>query len=176
MNKLTLNELFSGIGAQRKALIRIGVPFEVVGISEIDKFAIKSYESIYGKTYNYGDIRTIKKLNYADFWTYSFPCTDISVAGKRAGINKNTRSGLLYEVQRLLEISKQHSELPKYLMLENVKNLVGKKFKADFDNWITYLDNFRVFNILESIKCKRFWYSTEQRTSLCNKYSQRFIL
>lgn len=156
MNKLTLNELFSGIGAQRKALIRIGVPFEVVGISEIDKFAIKSYESIYGKTYNYGDIRTIKKLNYADFWTYSFPCTDISVAGKRAGINKNTRSGLLYEVQRLLEISKQHSELPKYLMLENVKNLVGKKFKADFDNWITYLDNLGYSTYWKVLNAKDF--------------------
>ena len=156
MNKLTLNELFSGIGAQRKALIRIGVPFEVVGISEIDKFAIKSYESIYGKTYNYGDIRTIKKLNYADFWTYSFLCTDISVAGKRAGINKNTRSGLLYEVQRLLEISKQHGELPKYLMLENVKNLVGKKFKADFDNWITYLDHLGYSTYWKVLNAKDF--------------------
>ena len=75
MNKtLTVNELFSGIGAQRKALELLGIQHEVIGISEIDKYAIKSYESIYGKTRNYGDISKIEKLDYADFWTYSFPC------------------------------------------------------------------------------------------------------
>lgn len=90
---------------------------------------------------NYGDIGKIDKLDYADFWTYSFPCQDISVAGKQAGIKHGkTRSGLLYEVERLLEVAQEHDELPKYLMLENVKNLVGKKFKPQFIEWITRLD------------------------------------
>lgn len=53
---LTVNELFSGIGAFRKALINLGIPYKIVGISEVDKFAIKSYEALYGKTRNYGDI------------------------------------------------------------------------------------------------------------------------
>lgn len=73
-------------------------------------------------------------------WTYSFPCTDISVAGKQEGINSNTRSGLLYEVQRLLNIAKNDKTLPKFLLLENVKNLVGKKFKEQFNDWLEYLD------------------------------------
>ena len=141
MNVITVNELFSGIGAQRAALERLGVPHKIVGISEIDKYAIKSYEAIYGETRNYGDISKVEKLDYADFWTYSFPCTDISIAGKQAGIIQGqTRSGLLYEVQRLLEISKQHNELPKFLMLENVKNLVSKKFKPQFDDWLKWLN------------------------------------
>lgn len=93
-DKLTVNELFSGIGAQRKALLRLGIPHEVVGVCEIDKYAIQSYEAIFGKTYNYGDICTAPRLDYADLWTYSFPCQDISVAGKQQGINQNTRSGL----------------------------------------------------------------------------------
>src|SRR5574344_2131058 len=138
---LKVNELFAGIGAFREALIRTGIPHGVVGISEIDKYAIKSYEAIYGKTKNYGDVSKVDKLDYADLWTYGFPCQDISVAGKQAGIEKGkTRSGLLYEVERLLEKSKECGEQPKYLMLENVKNLVGKKFKPQFEAWIKRLD------------------------------------
>lgn len=118
-------ELFSGIGAQRKALQRLGLEHEIVGVSEIDKYAHQSYEAIFGETDNFGDITKIEKLPYADLWTYSFPCTDISVSGKQLGLN-GTRSGLLYEVERLLNISKDNNEPPKYLLLENVKNLVGK--------------------------------------------------
>ena len=133
-------ELFAGIGSQHSALKRLGIEFEVIGISEIDKYAIKSYEAIHGKVHNYGDISKIERLDYADFWTYSFPCQDLSVAGKQKGLGEGTRSGLLYEVERLLDVAKENDELPKYLMLENVKNLVGKKFKGDFDRWIGKLN------------------------------------
>ena len=137
---LTVNELFSGIGAPRKALINAGIDHKIIGISEIDKFAITSYEAIYGPTRNYGDISQIDKLDYADLWTYGFPCQDISHSGKQAGITEETRSGLLYQVKRLLQAAKRCGELPKWLLLENVKNLVGKKFKPDFDVWLEWLD------------------------------------
>ena len=92
-------------------------------------------------TNNLGDITRITQLRYADLWTYSFPCQDISLAGRLAGIVKGeTRSGLLYEVERLLEKAKETNTLPKYLMLENVKNLVGEKFKALFDKWVEKLN------------------------------------
>ena len=131
---ITVNELFSGIGAFRKALERLKIPHEIIGISEIDRYAIQSYNAIYGDTRNYGDISEIYKLDYADLWTYGFPCQDISVAGKGEGIKRGeTRSGLLYEVQRLLNIADVYDELPKYLIMENVKNLLGKQFRADFD-------------------------------------------
>lgn len=78
---IKVNELFAGIGAFRKALERLNIPHEIVGISEIDKYAIKSYEAIYGATRNYGDISKVAKLDYADLWTYGFPCQDISQAG-----------------------------------------------------------------------------------------------
>lgn len=138
---LKVNELFSGIGAFRKALLNLNIPHEIVGISEIDKYAIQSYEAMYGKTHNYGDISKINKLDYADMWTYGFPCQDISVAGEQLGIIKGvTRSGLLYEIQRLLTTSKECNELPKFLILENVKNLVGKQFKDKFLQWLDWLD------------------------------------
>lgn len=138
---LTVNELFAGIGAFRKALIRLGIPHDVVGISEIDKYAIKSYNAIYGETRNYGDISKVERLDYADLWTYGFPCQDISLAGQLKGIVKGeTRSGLLYEVQRLLAQAQSDDALPKYLIMENVKNLVSKKFRPDFEGWLGWLD------------------------------------
>lgn len=152
---LKVNELFSGIGAFRKALERLDIPHEVVGISEIDKYAISSYEAIYGETRNYGDISKVDKLDYADLWTYGFPCQDISLAGQQKGIVKGeTRSGLLYEVQRLLTASAMDDELPKYLILENVKNLVGKKFKADFDSWLEWLEEIGYNNYWQVINAK----------------------
>ena len=154
---LKVNELFAGIGAFREALIRTGIPHKIVGISEIDKYAIKSYEAIYGKTKNYGDISKVDKLDYADLWTYGFPCQDISVAGKQAGIEKGkTRSGLLYEVERLLEKSKECGELPKYLMLENVKNLVGKKFKPQFEEWLQKLDELGYNSYWQVLNAKNY--------------------
>lgn len=153
---ITVNELFSGIGAQRKALERLGIKHEVVGISEIDKYAIQSYEAIFGETYNYGDICKAPRLEYADLWTYSFPCQDISVAGQQKGINKDTRSGLLYEVQRLLEVAKDEGNLPKYLLLENVKNLVGKKFVSQFDNWLFYLQELGYDTYWQVLNAKNY--------------------
>ena len=157
---ITINELFSGIGAQVAALKRLGVEYETVGISEIDRFAIQSYEAINGKTRNYGDISKVEALDYADLWTYSFPCTDISLAGKQEGLTdktgKQTRSGLLFEVERLLKKSVEDGNQPKYLLLENVKNLVGKKFKPEFDKWLKTLDSLGYNNYWKVLNAKDY--------------------
>ena len=157
---ITINELFSGIGAQVAALKRLGIGYKVIGISEIDRFAIQSYEAINGKTRNYGDISKAESLDYADLWTYSFPCTDISLAGKQAGLTdetgKQTRSGLLFEVERLLRKSVEDGTQPKYLLLENVKNLVGKKFKPEFDKWLQTLDSLGYNNYWKVLNAKDY--------------------
>jgi len=153
---LDVIELFSGIGAQRKALEDASINHNVVAISEIDEFALKVYESLYGKTDNLGDIAKIEKLPKADLWTYSFPCTDISLSGRMHGLEKGsgTSSSLLWEVQRLLEVSKEKGELPKFLLLENVKNLVSKKFKPYFDEWCKYLENLGYKNFYKVMNSK----------------------
>ena len=157
---ITINELFSGIGAQVAALKRLGVEYKTIGISEIDRFAIQSYEAINGKTRNYGDISKAEALDYADLWTYSFPCTDISLAGKQEGLTdetgKQTRSGLLFEVERLLKKSVEDGNQPKYLLLENVKNLVGKKFKPEFDKWLKTLDSLGYNNYWKVLNAKDY--------------------
>lgn len=136
---LSVNELFSGIGAPRMALIDAGIDHQIVGISEIDKYAIKSYEAIYGPTRNYGDISKIDALDYADLWTYGFPCQDITTAGRMEGIKEGTRSGLLLQVGRLLMEAKKRNELPKMLLMENVKALTSHRHIDDFNAWIKFL-------------------------------------
>lgn len=89
-----------------------------------------------------GDISKIESLPYADLWTISFPCTNISVAGKMKGLkpNSGTASSLLWENIRLLKDSINRNESPKYLMFENVKNLVSKKFIGDFNDLLDVIN------------------------------------
>lgn len=139
---LKVIELFSGIGSQTQALKNIGVEHEVIAVSDNDRFADKAYRALHDPgVLNLGDIRQAKELPQADLWTYSFPCQDISVAGNQKGLDKDseTRSGLLWEVERLLIKAKETNTLPKYLLLENVKNLIGKNHKDNYDKWLSFL-------------------------------------
>lgn len=166
-NPLRLIELFAGIGSQTQALTNIGIAHKVVAISEIDKYAIQSYEAMHGKANNLGDIRKIEELPDADLWTYSFPCQDISVAGKGAGIKEGTRSGLLFEVERLLRVASEKGTLPKYLLLENVKNLVSKKFKADFDKWLDFLGDLGYTNYWKVLNAKDYGIPQNRERVFC---------
>ncbi len=166
-NPLRLIELFAGIGSQTQALTNIGIAHKVVAISEIDKYAIQSYEAMHGKANNLGDIRKIEELPNADLWTYSFPCQDISVAGKGAGIKEGTRSGLLFEVERLLRVASEKGTLPKYLLLENVKNLVSKKFKADFDKWLDFLAELGYTNYWKVLNAKDYGIPQNRERVFC---------
>lgn len=166
-NPLRLIELFAGIGSQTQALTNIGIAHKVVAISEIDKYAIQSYEATHGKANNLGDIRKIEELPGADLWTYSFPCQDISVAGKGAGIKEGTRSGLLFEVERLLRVASEKGTLPKYLLLENVKNLVSKKFKADFDKWLDFLAELGYTNYWKVLNAKDYGIPQNRERVFC---------
>ena len=150
---LRVLEAFSGYGSQSIALRNLGIEHEVVAISEIDKYAIKAYEAIHGPTNNLGDICKINPSDIPDhdLFTYSFPCQDLSVAGKQAGLGKGTRSGLLYECEKIIEAKK-----PKYLLLENVKNLVGKKFKPQFDEWLEYLEGLGYTNYWQVLNAKNY--------------------
>ena len=137
---IRLLSLFSGIGAFEKALDRENIPYELASFCEIDKFAVKSYCAVHSvsEDKNLGDISKIDTADIpdCDLVTYGFCYQDISVAGKQAGIIAGvTRSGLLYEALRIIEAKK-----PSYAICENVKNLVGKKFKPDFDKLLFMLD------------------------------------
>jgi len=139
MEKLRVFSAFAGYGTDNFALKQLGIPFECVGFSEIDKYAIKCFEQNHWTTQqtntpgqinvitpkNYGDITQIKPEDIPDYdlFTGGFPCQSFSVAGKGLG-ELDPRGTLFYEIIRINEVKK-----PKYMLLENVKGLTCKNIK-----------------------------------------------
>ena len=139
-NPLKVFTTFSGYDSQCLALRKAGIPFDLIGWSEIEKRAIAAHNALFPefKDRNYGDICKIDWNNVPDFdlFTYSSPCTSFSLAGKMLGGEEGsgTQSSLLWECKKAIEIKK-----PKYLMLENVTMLVSDKFIHTFNKWIGFL-------------------------------------
>lgn len=229
---LKIFESFSGYGSQSIALENIGIDYEVVATSEIDKYAIIAYDALHRhnmnteveqktkeemveylqnkriawdskkekcmlpksekqirqlyeacvRSKNLGDISNIKveDIPKHDLFTVSSPCTDFSVAGKTKGamwtckkcetkfnpfetnftskcpncgseeITK-TASSLLVECSKIIQYCR-----PKFIFMENVKNLVGKKFKPFFDKWCEYLESLGYTNYYSVLNGKDF--------------------
>lgn len=130
-------ELFAGIGACSKALTNLGIDHEIVDAVEIDKYAIKSFNAIHGTNFEPQDITTWDKDIKADLIMHGSPCQDFSSAGLQKGGDKGsgTRSSLMYETLRIVEKLK-----PKYVIWENVKNLLSKKHIHNFENYIHQME------------------------------------
>lgn len=130
---LKVIELFAGIGSQRKTLEKIGINHKVIAFCDNDKYAEKSYRAIFNdyETPNLGDITKLETLPYADLITWSFPCQDISSANNNGQGLKGKRSGLAYKV---VDLIKTMTIKPQYLLMENVPNLLSKKFFVGFQN------------------------------------------
>lgn len=152
--------LFSGIGAFEKALDYLNINYELVNYCEIDKYASKAYSLIYNvsENMNLGDITkvdTSKLPKDIDLITYGFPCQDISLAGKQQGMFNNdgskTRSGLFFEALRIIEDTK-----PKIAIAENVKNLVSKKFNAQFQAVLQSLEETGYNNYWKVLNAKDY--------------------
>lgn len=160
-------ELFAGIGSQAEALKEIGVDYEVVAICEIDKHAVNGYEAIHGPVNNLGDITKVEHLPECDLVTYSFPCQDLSAAGKRRGMDEGsgTRSSLLWEVGRLLEDMKERDCLPEVLLMENVDAILNQQNYPHFIRWITTLSEMGYISSYEIMNAKD--YGTPQSRRRC---------
>lgn len=157
---LKVLSLFSGIGAFEKALTNLDVDYELIGYCEIDKYASKSYSAIHGvpEAMNLGDITKVNEKSLPkdiDLITYGFPCQDISLAGKQQGLfnddGSQTRSGLFFEALRIIEETK-----PKIAIAENVKNLVSKKFNAQFQVVLASLESAGYNNYWKVLNAKDY--------------------
>lgn len=115
---------------------------------------------------NYGDIRNIDptKLPDFDFFTYSFPCQDISIAGFQNGLiaNSGTRSSLLWECCKIIEYKK-----PKYLMMENVKNLTGKNHINSYLEFLSYLESLGYTNYWNILNARDFGIPQNRERVFC---------
>ena len=160
---IRLIELFGGIGSQAKALTNLKCDYTHHKLVEFDKHCINSYNAIHNTKCNTNDITMVsgqdleivetKKYDYV--MTYSFPCQDLSLAGKQAGMKKGsgTRSGLLWEVERILHELK---ELPQVLLMENVPDVIGNANIKDFNDWQKSLETLGYNNYVQLLNAKHY--------------------
>lgn len=169
---IRLIELFAGIGSQAMALRDIEADFEHYRVIEFDKYAVASYNAIHGTDFETADIRNISGEDlgicntdkYCYIMTYSFPCQDLSVAGNQKGMAKGsgTRSGLLWEVERLLN---ECDELPQVLLMENVPQVHSDANMTDFQKWIGALERKGYANYWQDLNAKD--YGVPQNRNRC---------
>lgn len=122
-------------------------------IKNIEKLKKTTIEKLYVanvRSKNYGSITEIQPEEFpdCDLLTYSFPCQDLSTGGKTKGMKKGsgTRSGLLWEVERILQGLNQLNRLPKFLLLENVPTLIAPSNIQDLNMWLSELESFGYHN------------------------------
>lgn len=158
-----LIEMFAGIGSQYAALKRLGVDVVSWKCIEWDKYAMASYNAIHGTNHETSDIQKVhakdleitERDRYLYILTYSFPCQDLSLAGNQKGMAKGsgTRSGLLWEVERILE---ECDELPQCLLMENVPQVIGQKNIKDFQKWRSKLESLGYSNYVQLLNAKDY--------------------
>lgn len=109
------------------------------------------------------DVRGEDLPRNIDMFTYSFPCQDLSIAGawhgNNSGISRgaNNRSGMLWEVERILfEIKDKNLELPKFLLMENVSNILSATHKKNFEEWKKILEDMGYINFVYSLNSQDF--------------------
>jgi DNA (cytosine-5)-methyltransferase 1 len=150
---LKVLELFGGIGACTIALRNLGINYKIVDYVEIDKYAVKSFNAIHNTNFEPQDITKWDKDLEVDLIMHGSPCQDFSLAGKQAGGDKNsgTRSSLMYETIRIVNKLK-----PKYIIWENVKNLLSKKHKHNFDAYLETLEQLGYNNYYQVLNAKDY--------------------
>lgn len=160
--RLRLIELFAGYGSQALALELLGVPFEHYRVCEFDKYAIDTYNAFHNTNFETSDITKLKADDlgivdtdkYTYIMTYSAPCTDISLAGKRAGMDEGsgTRSANIWEVGRLLK--ELNGNLPQILLMENVPTIIKEK---SWGRWCSLLENLGYKNYCEILNSRDYY-------------------
>ena len=150
---LRVLELFAGIGACSKALDNLGIGHDIVDAVEIDKYAIAAFNAIHGTNFEPQDITKWDKDIECDLIMHGSPCQDFSIAGKQAGGDEGsgTRSSLMYETLRIVEKLK-----PKYVIWENVKNLLSKKHVHNWNAYAEYMEELGYTNYCRVLNAKDY--------------------
>ena len=148
---IRLIELFAGYGSQAMAMRNIGADFEHWKVVEFDEAACKSYNAVHGTNFpptdvcqvHGEDLEIVDKDKYTYILVYSFPCTDISVAGLQKGMaeNSGTRSSLLWEVKRILQELKELNALPDVLLMENVTAIHSQENMPHYRKWMEFVES-----------------------------------
>lgn len=153
MQEIRILELFAGIGACSKAFEKLNIPHKIVDAVEIDKYAIASFNAVHGTNFPPQDITKWDKDIEVDFILHGSPCTDISLAGLQLGADEGsgTRSSLMYESLRIIKKLK-----PKYVIWENVKNLISDKHVHNFEKYLNTMEMLGYENAYKVMNAKDY--------------------
>lgn len=176
MQELKVLELFAGLGACSKALEKLNIPHKIVDAVEIDKYAIQSFNAIHGTNFEPQDITSWDKDINVDLICHGSPCTNFSMAGKQEGGDKGsgTPSSLMYESIRIIEKLK-----PKYVIWENVKNLLSKKHIYNFNAYLETMEKLGYNNYYQVLNAKDYGIPQNRERvftiSIRNDLNQTFV-
>ena len=140
-------------------------PLSTRSLHSMNMLQLKSILAAIDRTNNRVDITKVqaKDLPDSDLLTYSFPCQDLSVSGywhkNKGGIDRdaNNRSTLLWQVERLLkEYQQDEKPLPKFLLMENVSNILSDKHIHNFNEWCEFLEELGYFNQVYTLDARNF--------------------
>jgi DNA (cytosine-5)-methyltransferase 1 len=150
--KLKVFEAFAGYGGATYGLKKSKIPFEVIGFSEIDKFAIEFYQKNHPGVNNFGDITkiNINEIPNFDLFTGGFPCQPFSQVGLGLG-EEDIRGTLFYDIIRICKAKR-----PKHILLENVKGLKTAKHSKTLKTIVSKLNNLGYEVLTELINSKNY--------------------
>lgn len=175
MKKLRVFEAFTGYGGAHYGLKRTNANFEIIGISEIQKFAIELYHKNFPSITNFGDISkiNINKLPDFDLFTGGFPCQPFSNAGLGMG-ELDIRGTLFYDIIRIVKVKK-----PEFILLENVKGLLSKKHKNTIGKIKKELENIGYKIYIKLLNTKDYGIPQNRErvwifATLNNKFDENF--
>lgn len=148
-------ELFGGIGSPRIALRNLGIPVKAIDYVEIDEKAVRSYNAMFSEELNYKTQSVVGWNLKPDILIHGSPCQDFSIAGQQKGADEGseTRSSLMWETIRIIQNMGEWK--PKYVIWENVKNVLSKHMKVNFNRYISemkklgYVSNYSVLDARE---------------------------
>lgn len=154
--KLQILELFGGIGSPRVALKNLGVPVKSIDYVEIDEKAVRSYNAMFADELAYKTQSVVGWNLKPDILIHGSPCQDFSIAGHQKGADEGsqTRSSLMWETVHIIEQMGEWK--PKVVIWENVKNVLSKHMKHNFEKYLSYMQMLGYTNNYEILDARDF--------------------
>ncbi len=149
-------ELFGGIGSPRCALRNLNIPTKAIDYVEIDENAVRSYNAMFAEELKYKTQSVVGWNLKPDILIHGSPCQDFSIAGQQKGAEEGseTRSSLMWETIHIIQNMGEWK--PKYVIWENVKNVLSKHMIANFNRYQSEMEKLGYSNSYEILDAREF--------------------
>lgn len=156
IEEIKILELFGGIGSPRCALRNIGIPTKAIDYVEIDESAVRSYNAMFEGDLAYKTQSVVGWNLKPDILIHGSPCQDFSIAGQQKGAEEGseTRSSLMWETIHIIDQMGEWK--PRFVIWENVKNVLSKHMKANFNRYISEMARMGYESSYEVLDAREF--------------------